>query len=193
MEMNGWRAAQNCINPHNLNMSQSLSAAQVSQRFVANYVYELPFGHGKRFLSKGVMVGNGQASGVLSAQTSAPISIAAACSFAGTSRLGCHVDRLQNANPASRQRMDCRFDTTAFASPATYSFGTGSRTEPSPRNPGTLSFDTLKSRCQPIRERIRLQFRNPGVLSASITPATYGRSTRKAGIRTVQMGVRMEY
>jgi hypothetical protein len=33
----------NYINPYNLRLSRAISAADVSQRFVANYVYELPF------------------------------------------------------------------------------------------------------------------------------------------------------
>ena len=71
----------NYINPYDLNLSRSISAADVSQRFVANYVYELPFGHGKQFLSHGIggwILGNWQTSGILTFQTGTPISITAA-------------------------------------------------------------------------------------------------------------------
>src|SRR5260370_35390759 len=44
----------NYIDPYNLNRSRSLSAADVSQRFFANYVYDLPLRHGKSFLSQGI-------------------------------------------------------------------------------------------------------------------------------------------
>ena len=44
----------NYIDPYNLKLSRALSAQDISQRFVANYVYALPFGHGKRFLSHGI-------------------------------------------------------------------------------------------------------------------------------------------
>ncbi len=40
----------NYIDPYNLNRSRSISAADVSQRFVANYVYELPFGNDRSAL-----------------------------------------------------------------------------------------------------------------------------------------------
>lgn len=196
----------NYINPYDLNMSRSLSAADISQRLVTNYVYELPFGHGKRFLSKGIMghiLGNWQTSGILSAQTGTPISITAACTFAGANGLGCYADRLKDGNLSSGQSMDRWFDTTAYASPAPYQFGTGSRTEPSLRNPGIFAFDTVMSRWQPIRERMRLQFRaemynmlnhpNLGAPSNAITSGTYGRITTKAGNRTMQMGLRLEY
>jgi hypothetical protein len=196
----------NYVNPYNLRMSRSLSAADVSQRFVANYIYELPFGHGKRFLSRGVMgwiLGNWQTSGILSAQTGIPISIGPACSFPGASGLGCYADRLKDGNLASGQSMDKWFDTTAYASPKAYSFGTGSRTEPSLRNPGAFSFDSVMSRWQPIRERMRLQYRaefynilnhpNLGAPSTGITSSTFGQITSKAGNRTMAMALRLEF
>jgi hypothetical protein len=179
----------------------------VSQRFVANYVYELPFGHGKQFLSHGIgswILGNWQTSGILTFQTGNPISITAACSFPGVSGLGCYADRLKNGNlPSGSQNMNQWFDTTAYASPAAYSFGSGSRTEPNLRNPGAISFDSVMSRWQPIRERMRLQFRaelynllnhpNLGAPSASITSSTYGQITSKSGNRTVTMALRLEF
>jgi hypothetical protein len=197
----------NYINPYNLNLSRSLSASDVSQRFVANYVYELPFGHGKRFLSSGIaswILGNWQTSGIVTFQTGTPISVAAACTFSGVSGMGCYADRLKNPNlPNGQQTMDKWFDTSAFVSPAPYTFGTGSRTEPSLRNPGTIGFDSVMSRWQPIRERMRLQFRaefynlfnhpNLGAPSASITSATYGQITSKNGNRTMQMALRLEF
>ncbi len=197
----------NYINPYDLSLSRSISAADVSQRFVANYVYELPFGHGKQFLSHGIgswILGNWQTSGILTFQTGTPISVTAACSFPGASGLGCYADRLKNGNlPSGSQNMNQWFDTTAYASPAAYSFGSGSRTEPNLRNPGAISFDSVMSRWQPIRERMRLQFRaemynllnhpNLGAPSASITSSTYGQITSKSGNRTVTMALRLEF
>ena len=197
----------NYINPYNLGLSRSISAADISQHFVSNYVYELPFGHGKQFLSHGIgswILGNWQTSGILTFQTGTPISITAACNFPGASGLGCYADRLKNGNlPSGSQSMNQWFDTTAYASPAAYSFGNGSRTEPNLRNPGTISFDSVMSRWQPIKERMRLQFRaelynllnhpNLGAPSASITSATYGQITSKNGNRTVTMALRLEF
>jgi hypothetical protein len=196
----------NYINPYNLRMSRALSAQDVSQRFVANYVYELPFGHGKKLLSHGIaswVLGNWQTSGIFSAQTGAPISIGPACTFSGATGLGCYADRLKNPNLASGQSMNQWFDTTAFASPAPYSFGNGSRTEPNLRNPGAISFDTVMSRWQPIRERMRLQFRaelynmlnhpNLGAPATGITSSTFGQITSKNGNRTVTAALRLEF
>ncbi len=197
----------NYINPYNLSLSRSISAADVSQRVVANYVYELPFGHGKQFLSHGLaswILGNWQTAGIFAMQTGTPISIGAACSFPGASGLGCYADRLKDGNlPSGTQTMNQWFDTTAYVSPAAYSFGSGSRTEPDLRNPGTISFDSVMSRWQPIHERMRLQFRaemynilnhpNLGAPSASITSSTYGQIASKSGNRTVTMALRLEF
>jgi len=197
----------NFINPHNLRLSRSISAADVSQRLVGDWVYVLPFGRGKRWLSHGIggiILGNWQTSGILSAQTGPPISISPACSMSGVSGLGCHADRLKSPIlPEGQRSMDRWFDTTAFASPAPYSFGSGSRTEPNLRNPGAFSFDSVLSRWQPIRERMRLQYRaefynilnhpNLGGPSAGITSSTFGLISSKSGNRTMIMGLRLEF
>jgi len=196
----------NYINPYNLNLSRSISAADISKRFVANYVYELPFGRGKKFLSRGIggwILGNWQSSGIISAQTGTPISIGAACSFPGVGGYGCYANRSKDGNLASGQSMDKWFDTTAYTSPVAYSFGNGSRTEPNLRNPGTFSFDSVISRWQPIRERMRLQFRaemynmfnhpNLGAPAAGITSSTFGQITAKNGNRTIVLALRLEY
>jgi hypothetical protein len=195
------------INPWDLRRSRALSAADISRRMVANWVYELPFGHGKRFLSGGIggkILGNWQASGILVSQNGTPVAISAACTLAGVSGLGCYADRVKSANlPDGQQSMDRWFDTTAYVNPGPYSQGNGSRTEPNLRNPGTFSFDSVISRWQPIRERMRLQFRaefynmlnhpNLGAPSASITSSTYGMITSKSGNRTMVMGLRLEF
>lgn len=196
----------NFINPYDLNLSRAVSAADVSQRLVGNWVYELPFGHGKKWLSNGIggiILGNWQTSGILSAQTGIPISISPACTFSGVSGLGCYADRLKDPNLSSGQSMDKWFDTTAFANPAPYTFGTGSRTEPSLRNPGAFTFDAVASRWQPIKERMRLQYRaefynllnhpNLGGPATGITSSTFGVITSKSGNRTMVMALRLEF
>jgi hypothetical protein len=95
------------------------------------------------------------------------------------------------------------FDTTAYTSPAPYTFGNVSRTEPDLRNPGTIAWDSGMSRWQPIRERMRLQFRadlynilnhpNLGAPSGSITSSTFGQITTKSGNRTITMALRLEF
>ena len=90
----------------------------MSQRFAASFIYELPFGRGKQFLSHGFaswVLGNWQTSGFLTMQTGNPISIGAACSFPGATGLGCYANRLKDGNlPSSQRSMNQWFDTTQF-------------------------------------------------------------------------------
>ena len=150
-----------------------------------------------------MILGNWQTAGIVTLQNGTPLSIGAACTFPGVSGLGCYADRARNGNLASGQSMTQWFDTGAYSSPAPYSFGNGSRTEPNLRNPGTIGFDAVMSRWQPIREGMRLQFRaefynflnhpNLGAPSTGITSSTYGQITTKAGNRTMAMGLRLEF
>jgi hypothetical protein len=196
----------NYIDPYNLGLSRAISPWDVSQRFVANYVYALPFGHGQKFLTKGIgswILGNWQTTGILQLQTGTPISITAACNFAGAQGYGCQANRLTTGVPSSGQSMNEWFNTAAFTNPAPYSFGTDSRTEPNLRNPGTINWDTVMSRWQPIRERMRLQFRaeiynilnhpNLGSPTASVTSSTFGEILTKSGNRTITMALRLEF
>ncbi len=197
----------NFINPYDLSRSRSISAADINRRFVANWVWELPFGHNKRFLSRGIggmILGNWQASGILSAQTGTPIAISAACTMPGVSGLGCYADRAKSGVLSNDARTMARwFDTTAYTNPGAYSFGSGSRTEPDLRNPGAFSFDSVLSRWQPIKERLRLQYRaefynmlnhpNLGAPATGTTSSTFGVITTKAGNRTMAMALRLEF
>jgi hypothetical protein len=197
----------NYINPYNLKQSRSISAADISQRWVSNFVYELPFGHGKRFLSRGIgswILGNWQTAGIYTMQTGTPISIGAACNLPGVSGLGCYANRLKDGNlPSGKQNINQWFDTTAFTNPAQYTFGNDSRTEPDLRNPGLITFDSVLSRWQPIREGMRLQFRaemydilnhpNLGTPSTSITSTNFGQITSKSTNRTITMALRLQF
>jgi hypothetical protein len=151
-----------------------------------------------------MILGNWQISGILSAQTGQPISITAACSFPGVSGLGCYADRSKSGVITSgEQTMDRWFDTTAYTNPTPYSFGNGSRTEPNLRNPGSFTFDSVLSRWQPIKERLRLQYRaefynmlnhpNLGAPAAAINSSTFGLINTKAGNRTMVMALRLEF
>jgi hypothetical protein len=195
----------NYIDPYNLRLSRAISPWDVSQRFVANYIYALPFGHGKRFLSKGLaswVLGNWQNSSIVQFQTGAPIAISASCNFAGAQGYGCQAVR-SGVTSVSDPSMAEWFNTAAFTNPPAYSFGADSRTEPNLRNPGTISFDSALSRWQPIHERARLQFRadmynilnhpNLGAPSASVTSSTFGQITTKSGNRTITMSLRLEF
>jgi hypothetical protein len=197
------RSAAN--NPYNFAASRSLSDLDRSQIFVANAVYELPFGTGKPWLGQGVtgkIVGNWQISGILTLENGQPVVITAPnnTNLPGVSS---YALRLHNPNLTSGQSIARWFDTSAFAAAPLYTLGTDSRTEPNLRNPGLISLDLGISRYQPITENIRLQFRaemfnstnkvNFGAPQGTLTAANFGQITTASAGRVVQLGLRLAF
>jgi hypothetical protein len=175
---------------------------------VANFVYELPFGHDKRWLSHGVasnILGNWQVSGIYTMQTGVPVEIQPSCNTQ-LPGIGCFPTRLHNPNlPSDQQSPDHWFDTTAFAPTPIYSLGNGSRTEPNLRNPGLINLDAMLSRSQPLGERMNIQFRaelynstnhtnfNYNNLQTSVTAANFGQITGASAGRSMQLGLRLSF
>jgi hypothetical protein len=194
------------INPYNLRMSRSISDNDISQRFVANFIYQLPFGHGKRWLSQGLasyILGNWEVSGIYTMQTGTPIVIQPACNTQ-LPGIGCYAIRSHDPNlPSGQQSINRWFDTTAFGSTPLYSLGTDSRTEPNLRNPGLINLDALLSRSQPIGERTQIQFRaelynatnhtNLNPPQTLITAANFGQITQAAAGRSMQLALRLSF
>jgi len=194
------------IDPYNLRLSRSTSDLDRSQYFVTNFIYELPFGYGKHWGTKGFagkVLGNWQVSGITTVETGQPVVITGP-NNTQLPGISAYALRLRNPNlPSGQQTIDRWFDTTAFASAPLYSLGTDSRTEPNLRNPGLLNVDLGLSRSQPITESVRLQFRaemfnatnkvNFSAPSASVTASNFGQITAAGGGRTVQLALRLTY
>ncbi len=193
------------IDPYNLGLSKSVSDLDRSRVFVTNFVYQLPVGTGKTWLSHGVtgkILGNWQASGILTLDNGQPVVITGP-NNTQLPGISAYAVRLHNPNLASGQSINEWFDTSAFASAPLYSLGNDSRTEPNLRNPGIINLDLGLSRFQPITERIKLQFRaemfnstnkvNFSAPQGSVTAANFGQITAASGGRSVQLGLRLTY
>lgn len=74
-------------NPYNLNLDKALSIQDVPLTFTAAWLYELPFGSGKRFLSRGGLLsgvlGGWQVGGVQRYQSGEPVSFGCATNIPG--------------------------------------------------------------------------------------------------------------
>jgi len=193
------------INPYNLGQSRSISDNDISQRFVANFIYQLPFGRDRRWLSHGIgsyILGNWEVSGILTLQTGTPVVIQPTCNTQ-LPGIGCYAMRLHDPNLTSGQSPNQWFDTSAFSTAPLYSMGTDSRTEPNLRNPGLQNLDCLLSRSQPIREKLQLQFRaefynslnhtNLNAPQTLVTAADFGQITTAGNARTTQLGLRLSF
>ena len=102
---------------NNLRADRGRTYTDVRNHAVFSYIYELPFGSGKRFLnSRGVVdkiVGGWQVSGVTLFQSGFPFSIGTGRDIAGTGTLNERPDRICNGS-SSHRSVDQWFDTSCF-------------------------------------------------------------------------------
>ncbi len=138
------------------------SANDIRHRFVAHFVYELPFGTGKRWVSAGPLryiVGGWSISDVTTVQAGAPFTVTTQTNSTNSFSAGAlRADVLRNPNLDSGQRSVARwFDTSAFAQPAAYQFG--NEGVGLLRGPGVVNFDVSLLRNFRITERVRFELR----------------------------------
>ncbi|MBV9500567.1 MAG: TonB-dependent receptor [Acidobacteriaceae bacterium] len=132
-----------------------------TQVFQLGWVYELPFGKGKRFLNTGLasaIIGGWQFSGIESCYTGQPYTVTAS----GTSLNA--PDQTQTANQVGPVQFigavgpgSHYYSPSAFAPVTTVSYGNVGRN--TLRGPGVWNTDVSVVRDFPIKERLRLQFR----------------------------------
>ncbi len=154
---------------NNLNGERSLSSQDVSQRLVISYVLDLPFGHGKRFLggATGAMdkvVSGWGVDGVTTFQRGFPLKI----SYAGSTPLEQAGLGVSNVRPdvvagcdkgAGGGKITQWFNTSCFAAPPDWGFGTESRVDSSLRQDGIKNFDFALFKRTTFHERYGLEFR----------------------------------
>jgi hypothetical protein len=179
-------------------------AFDVPHRFVLSFVAELPAGKGrkKEFTGIGAILNNWSMNGILSLNSGRPFT-ATANDVSNTgaghqSRANC----LGEAQPSGFDKTNDRwFDTTKFAQPAAFTFGTcGSNTL---RGPGQKSLNASLFRSFPLPNDRRIEFRaeafnllnwkNWALPGASVAnAATFGRITSTIGDpREMQFAVKL--
>jgi hypothetical protein len=152
---------------NNLNAEWGPSEFDVTHRLVASYVWELPFGHDRRFGSgwsrpMNFVLGGWQLSGIHVVQTG----LALTATLGGSSVLNLGGERRARPNlvgdpilPESERTLARWFNTDAFAafSPGQQAFGNAGIGIM--RGPGLANFDFTLAKNFPIDERRYVQFR----------------------------------
>ena len=153
---------------NNLRADRGRSYTDARQRIVFSYIYELPFGSGRKFLNTGgalnKIVGGWQLSGVTFFQSGFPFSVSTGRDLAGTGTLNERPDRTCNGSLDSRS-VDKWFDTSCF----TTQFMEAALAAGQPRfgnsgrnildEPGWNVWDMNLSKDTTITERIRMELR----------------------------------
>jgi hypothetical protein len=176
------------------------------QRWVLNWVYELPFGPGKARLSNGAVskiLGGWQFNGIYSYNTGVPVTIGAP-DRSNTVSFNSRADQIGDPLPSGfSQSVDHWFNTAAFADPAAFTFGNsrvGVLSGPSHNNWDLSLFKKI-----PVTERINFEFRTEffnAFNHAQFDPPdnfvlspTFGQVTQTADpdkpARVIQFGLKM--
>jgi Carboxypeptidase regulatory-like domain len=150
---------------------RSLSSQDVPQRLVISYVLDLPFGHGKRFMSGATgftdkIIGGWGVDGVTIFQSGFPLVFSNGAPnfttlYGGGSRPNVIAGCNKSAPAGGSAKLNEWFNTACFAAPPDFVFGNESRTDPTLRGDGVKNFDFAlfkRTRFGPD-ERVGLEFR----------------------------------
>ncbi len=190
---------------YNIKLDKSLDGSDIKHSLVANYIYELPVGRGRKYagdINRGVdaVIGGWQLSGIVSAKSGIPLAI----NGGGTNPLLIqHPDEIGNPALANRSIHEW-FNTAAFAAPGQYSLGNTTRYQGDLRGPGYYDWDSAIEKFWNLPdERLRLQGRaefynllnyaNFFAPNTNITagPGNYGAITQAYDARSIQFALKL--
>jgi hypothetical protein len=191
-------------NAYDLRVEHGIASYDVPQRFVASYVYRLPFGAGSKYLAttpvlKNV-IGGWELSGVTEFQSGLPITTAQNNASGGFTI----VQRPNQIGPAAPldQNIAQWVNPNSFVKAAPFTIGNAPRYPL--YGPGYQNFDAALMRNVMLRERVRLQFRaefynllnhanfkNPSNSAFVVGSSTFGRITSDVGPRTMEFALRL--
>jgi Carboxypeptidase regulatory-like domain len=194
-------------NPFDFGAQKGRSEFDARHRVVVSYIYELPFGHGKRFLSESSSIVNGilggwQVNGVTIYQTGTPVDTSLAFDNAGTGGSGAddRPDLVGDPNNGPKTPLEW-FNTAAFALPTPGRYGNARRNIIDA--PGVSNFDFSIFKNFHINEKHQFQFRAevfnlfnhtqfdpPNTVFGT---ANFGRITSAGDGRQIQLAVKYSF
>lgn len=154
----GWAGVMFNYLPH-FRRNRAQAGYNIPHIFQLGYVYELPFGRGKKYLNSGpgrVILGDWQVNGIFSAFQGRPFTVTA--DGASLNAPG-NTQTADQIRPSVRKigSLDEFFEKSAFAPVTELRFGNTGRNLL--RGPGVVNMDLSLFRDFPLSERYRLQFR----------------------------------
>jgi hypothetical protein len=152
----------------NLRASRSVSQVDQPNRFIANAVYELPFGKSLHGIARNVIAG-WEVGAILSLFSGGPIGITSATNNT-FSQGGGQRPNWTGVNPSvSNPTPDHWIDASQFSNPPAFTFGNVGRTLADLRDAGTKELDFSVHKSVNLTERLKLQFRTE-VFNITNTP-----------------------
>jgi hypothetical protein len=183
----------------------------VPHRFVASYIYDIPFLKASSQPILRYVVAGWQVSGITTVQSGTPVNITFAADRANTGTggqrpdlvgavpsLSCRENTAGATQVERRQLINC-YDSSAFVLPAQFTFGNADRNIL--RGPKFISTDLSLMKNVPVGGRARIQIRvemfnifnnvNYGNPNASFGAAAFGRITSAGSMRQIQLGAKV--
>ncbi len=193
---------------YNIRGDRGLAGIDIAHRFVVSYLYELPFGKGRKFggSAPGILdafIGGWQFNGITTFSSGTPLTITANNTAGLFNPLTRPNSNGKDPNLSGKvdERLNKYFDTSVYSQPAAFTFGNVGPAV-NIRNDGGKNFDlSLFKQFSPI-ERMRVQFRvealnafnTPrfGGPNTSVISTTFGQITSQANSpRQLQFGLKL--
>jgi hypothetical protein len=137
----------------NVKMERALTSNDIRNNFVTSVLYDLPFGHGRRFDIGNPLLnaigGNWQINGISTIRSGLPFTPELGFSSANTGDP--RPSRIGNGNfPADQRSINNWFDKSAFVAAPFYEFGNAGRDIL--EGPGAVNFDISVFKNFPVRQ-----------------------------------------
>ncbi len=181
----------------------------IRHRFVATFVYDIPFFAVSNPLVKGIFT-KWQSNGIITLQTGFPFNVSTGTDTANTASSGTYRPDLVHAatDDCGRGHLVGCIDASAFTvadlypiNPNNYAYGNAGRNLLHGPGAETVNFSLFKN--FPIKERMKFQFRfetfalfnhaNFGNPSATINTSSFGNITGASGNRNIQLGAKLMF
>jgi hypothetical protein len=183
----------------------------IPHRFVASYLYDLPFFKNSPNTALRLIVGGWQVSGVTTLESGTPVNVTISQDVANTGsggqrpnlvgalpELNCQSNTGGATQQLQRRLINC-FDASAFAMPTAFTFGNAGRNIL--RGPKSVNTDLSLMKNFVLRGDTRLQVRvemynvfnnvnygNPNATFGVPLPAAFGTITSAGAMRRIQLG-----
>jgi hypothetical protein len=196
-------------NPFDLSAERGLSSFNQTHRFTVDYVYELPFGHDRRWLYNdrllGSIFGDWQWSGDWTIASGLPFTPRLLGSFTDVNR-GTNGTLRPNLVPgetvaSADPSIAAWFNTAAFVAAPSGQYGDARRN--SIIGPGTNSFDMAITKMFPLKEARVLEFRAQATnvfnmpqyttIDTVVNSPTFGRVTAVGAMRQITLTSRFRF
>lgn len=199
------------VDSYYIRASRSLADYDIAHRFVVSYIYELPFGRGRRFganwnRATNLVLGGWQFNGFTTYQTGTPLSISAnnVAGIFNPRGLANNNGKSAKLSGPVRERLLRYFDTSVFSQPPAFTFGNTQPSSPDLRSPSVRNWDLSLFKEFDVTEKLRLQFRAEafnalnavrfGSPNTSVTSNQFGQiSTQANSPRQIQFALKLMF